>query len=433
VFWFSYNLLFHAVFLLMLPRFLWRMRRRGGYRKGFGQRLFRVSEDLLSHLSESRKPWIHAVSVGESQVALAFMAEWRRQVPVEQFIVTVNTSTAQAMVRPRLDARDLLLYPPVDSPRVVTKAIRRLRPSVLVLVETEIWPNLLRALRRGGVPVALLNGRISDRSFRRLRRLRFLTRRVYPMVDLFCMQSEEDAERARLLGAPPERVRVLHSAKYDVADRDPTAEALRRQRLLDLGYLVEGDPVLLGSSTWPGEEAALLRAFHALRPEFPRLRLVLVPRHAERAAEVEADLREAGLSWWRASALATAHGPAPDVLLVDTTGELVHYTALADIVFVGKSLGRAEGQNPLEAARAGCAVVAGPGMDNFRRVMADLREAKAIAEIMDEAELSDQIHTWLREPDEAKAQGARASALVESRRGSLARSVGEILRLPILR
>lgn len=426
MFWAGYNLLFHTVFLCMLPRFLWRMRRRGGYRRDFSQRLSRYSDDVRARLSEDRNLWLHAVSVGECQVGLAFIRAWREKHPDDRFVVTVNTSTAHAMAREQLHDRDILLYPPVDSPWVIRRALDAIRPRALILVETEVWPNLLHGLARRQVPVVLLNGRMSDRSYGRLRLVRGLTRRIYSMVTLFCTQSREDADRLTDLGAPADRVQVLHSAKYDVSERDPAEEATRRQELLDSGFLHGSEPVLLGSSTWPGEEAILADVVLALRQEIPDLKLILVPRHAERRADVEQTLQEHALTWWRRSEWQTVHGPPPDVLLVDTTGELRHFYATANMVFVGKSLYRLEGQNPLEAAAAGCAVVTGPGMANFRRIMADLEEADAVCRVRDAAELLDQVHTWLRHPEPTRAMGKRAESLVASRRGALERSVALI-------
>lgn len=407
----------------MLPHFLLRMKRRGGYAEGFGERIFRLSEGKRHQVSELRNPlWIHAVSVGELQVGLAFLKEWRRRHPGTRALVTVNTSTARGMAAEALGGEDVLLYPPVDSPWVLRRLLRAVRPQALVLVETELWPNMLRLLRGQGIPALLLNGRISDRSYQRMRRIPWVTRRVYPLLTRCCMQSVLDAERARVLGAPPGAVRVLHSVKYDVALPDPGAEAERRDRLREAGFLQEGDTVLLGSSTWPGEEAALIAAYVELRSQHPTLRLILVPRHFERAHEAEEALRLAGLGWVRWSAFR----PGGEVLVVDTTGELRHFSGLAQIVFVGKSLFRREGQNPLEAAAAGACVLTGPGMDNFRQVMADLREAEAVKEVDSPAGLCEALKEALEDPEGARARGRRARGLVDSRRGALGRSADEL-------
>jgi 3-deoxy-D-manno-octulosonic-acid transferase len=421
LFWFVYNLLFHVLYLLMLPHFLLRMRRRGGYRKDFGQRFFRVSEEERQRLSEGRKVWVHAVSVGELSVGLAFMKAWREKFPETAFLLTVNTSTAHKIAAEKLDARDVLLYPPLDSPWVIRKVLRTVDVQGLVLVETEMWPNLLRQLNRKGIPVMLLNGRISDRSFRRLQKVPFYTRRLYPLVSLYAMQSEEDANRAKGLGAPPEQVQVMHSAKYDVAARNPVEEQKRFARLIDSGFVDKDSVILLGSSTWPGEEKVLMTFFKQQREVFPFLRLILVPRHFERREEVKADAESLGLRlacWSSAENLKEA-----DVLMVDTTGELMHFTGIADRVFVGKSLFRCEGQNPLEAANAGKFVVTGQGMDNFRRIMHDLRMADAVKVARDPEELQQILLESLERPEAAWQQGERAAAWVQRCKGSIARSV----------
>lgn len=420
MFWIGYNILFHAVYLLLLPKFFWRMRRRGGYRRGFFQRVFRVSEADRARLSEDRKLWVHAVSVGELHVGLAFMKLWRETHPGVSFLLTVNTSTAHALAEKALDSRDVLLYPPVDSPWVLRRMLDTVRPRALVLVETEMWPNLLRALHRRGVPVILLNGRISDRSFDRLRQVPWLTRRIYPMVSLFCMQSEEDARRAKQLGAPPGRVQVFASGKYDVPPAEPAEESARREALQRMKILTPQSRILVGSSTWPGEEAVLARIYVALRERFPEFRLILVPRHFERTDEVQADLARTGLETLRWSAGEQEAGPNT-VLVVDTTGELRHFTGLAEMVLVGKSLFRSEGQNPLEAAAAGACIFTGPGMDNFREVMADLREAGGVWEVGDESELLQAVMHVLEDPQKGRAPGSRAAEWVDAKRGALKR------------
>lgn len=426
MFWFCYNLLFHLLYPLLLPKFFWRMWKRGGYRKGFWERVFRIPEADRARLSEGRNLWVHAVSVGELHVGLAWMDAWRAAHPDVRFLLTVNTSTAHKLAQARMNPRDTLLYPPLDSPWVLRRVFQTVKLSALVLVETEMWPNLLRTARRNHVPVVLLNGRISDRSFRRLSRVPAYTRRLYPMVDLFLMQSEADAGRARSLGAPEAATRVLPSTKYDVAVRDPEEEEKRRDALRTMGFLDHNAKLLLGSSTWPGEEGALARVYKSLRKETPDLRLLVVPRHFERADEAGAEIGAEGLGWSRWSAVRDGEGTPREVLVVDTTGELRHFTGIADIVFVGKSLFRAEGQSPIEAAAAGRALVTGPGMANFHQVMEDLRGASAVAEVGNEAELAERIRLDLLNPGEARARGQKAAELVASKRGALKAAVAYI-------
>ena len=421
-----YNLLFHLVYLLMLPKFFLRMRKRGGYWNDFGERIFRLSEEKGKRLSEHRKIWIHAVSVGEFGVAKAFMQEWRKTHPEDGFVVTVNTSTGHALAEKALTENDVLLYPPLDSPWIVKRALDTLRPRALVLVETEMWPNLLWGCEKRDIPVMLLNGRMSDRSFGRLQKVGFYTRRIYPLVSRFCMQSEADANRVKELGAPEDRVRVLHSVKYDGMTRDLEAEEERKNRLLKTGFLQENSVVILGSSTWPGEERVLMEAVKELQKEYSELRLILVPRHAERRQELLTEADELGVKIRCWSAASDEELGEADVVMVDTTGELKHFTGFADRVFVGKSLFMKEGQNPLEAANAGKWIITGPGMNNFRQVMSDLREVQAVMEITSPDELESALLCSLEDEAVAKEQGLRAKQVVDSHQGGLVRSVEEL-------
>jgi 3-deoxy-D-manno-octulosonic-acid transferase len=413
----------------MLPHFLLRMRRRGGYRKDFGQRLFRLSDADLTKVSDGRKLWVHAVSVGELSVGLSFMKDWRKRFPETNFLLTVNTSTAHKIAKDHLDARDILLYPPLDSPWVIRKLLNTVDVQGLVLVETEMWPNILRQLNARTLPVMLLNGRISDRSFRRLHKVPSYTQRLYPLVSLYAMQSEEDAERARGLGAPADKVQVMHSAKYDVAERDLEEEKQRLDRLHKSGFLNEASLILLGSSTWPGEEKVLMRCFQENRERYPALKLILVPRHFERREEVLADAAGLGLSLACWSNDSDEDLKLADILMVDTTGELKHFTGFADQVFIGKSLFRSEGQNPLEAANAGKFIITGPGMDNFRQIMQDLNEADAVQIARDQEDLCRILHESLDHKEQASLKGERATAMVQKRKGSIARSVNSFAEL----
>lgn len=406
------------------------MRRRGGYRAGFGERWAKFTETQRGILDEPDRPvWVHAVSVGEFHVADAFMKKLREQRPDVRFVLTVNTSTARKMALATVKEPDLVLYPPVDSPLVQRRALRQIRPKAMVLVENEVWPNQCRILHKAGVPITLLNGRLSDRSYSRLRKLRRVTGRIYPLIDLFCMQSKEDAERIRDLGAPAGRVQVLPSAKYEIAERDPEAEGERKELLRACGFLTEG-PVLMGSSTWPGEEDVLLRIYTQQKEAHPGLRLILVPRHAERMKEVEESLQRANVRYVRRSQLNMDDRTTdPDVFVLDTTGELRHFYAFANLVFVGKSLFRPEGQSPIEAARAGCSVIVGPGMANFKRVMQDLREASAVCEVRNEAELMKAVSEGLTFFEQSVEQGRRAAELTRANAGALSRSVELFLNL----
>jgi 3-deoxy-D-manno-octulosonic-acid transferase len=283
--WFLYNILFIVGFVLMMPRFLYRMARRGGYARDFGQRFVWYGSDVRAQLAEGGRIWIHAVSVGEIFIALKFMNDWRIRRPDLRFVLTTTTSTAHAIGRRNVKAPDVLLYFPLDIPWVMRRVLDAIRPRALIMVELELWPNLVRLAKRRGLPIMLVNGRISDHSFRGYNKLRAFTRRILPMIDLLCVQSETDRKRFLHLGAREQAVRIMGSAKYDVATADVSGAAKARAVLESAG-LSDGGPYLLGGSTWRGEEAILLDALMALRGRCPSLVLLLAPRHAERTPSV---------------------------------------------------------------------------------------------------------------------------------------------------
>lgn len=431
--WVVYNLLFAIVYLLMLPHFFLRMWRRGGYRRGFCERFASYSIPQREALKAGPKVWIHAVSVGEMFVALAFIRELRRRNPSLRFVISTTTSTGHALARSRIAPEDVLVYVPVDFPWVVRRAIRAINPLALLLVEGEIWPNIMRHLHKLGVPVALVNGRLSAKSFAGFRRVRAFAADVFSMPVFFAAQGEEDAERYLALGAQPERVAVMGSAKYDIALAD--AENVRPPAaVLERAGFPSGARLVVGGSTWPGEEKILLKILRQLRQEFPAARLVLAPRHAERADSIEADLRESGLEWVRRRALDSAPSRVPaDVLLVDTTGELKGFYAAADIVFVGKSLAAHGGQNIMEPAALGKPVIVGPNMENFQPIMRDALKARAVLQVASPEELEQRISDLLRDPAARECFSQSARSLVRDKAGVIAATVDRlILDIPAL-
>ena len=426
--WCFYHILFTFGFLLLLPKYLLRMRKRGGYRDGFAQRFGRYETGIAAKLADGRRRvWIHAVSVGETYVALGLMKTLRARDPDAAFILSLNTPTARAIAGSRLGAEDVLVYFPVDSPAFVNRALDALRPAALILVECELWPTLLRTCARRGIPMALVNGRVSDRSYRGYRRIRFLMRRLLPLFRVLCMQGEQDARRLAALGAPADRLRVLGSAKYEIGTEDPAAEdaaAADLERTCG-----SGRRVWLGASTWPGEEQALGELHMKLAAEFPGLLLVLAPRHAERAPEVCATLEAMGLTYVTRSGRRGASSvptDRPAVFLLDTTGELKNFYALAEVVFVGKSLASHGGQNPIEPACRGRAVVCGPHMENFGPVMADFHAAGALVQVQDAVGLGRAVRELLSDEPLRDELGRRAHALVRRQSGALERTVGEL-------
>ena len=416
-----YNLLFPIVFLLMLPKFLLRMRRRGGYRNDFEQRFGTYSEDTLVRFEETGRIWVHAVSVGEIHIALRFIEEYRVREPDARFVLSTNTSTAHKIGREQIDARDVLIYFPIDLLFVMKRVFNTIQPVKVVLVECEFWLNLIYEAERRGVPVSLINGRISDSSFKNYRRFHSYTRSLLRRINPICVQGRQDAERVLELGAHPETVKTLSTAKYDLpppaVDLDvPAREVLRRAGVADDAL------IWVGGSTWPGEEEALCRIYKTLRKKYPRLFLVLVPRHVERRDHVVAAVEGAGL---RCSLRSQGGAPA-DVLVVDTTGELMSFYAAADLVFVGKSLCEHGGQNPIEPALLGKPVVVGPNMENFPAVMDDFASAEALCQVQDFQTLEKAVAELLDDSVAREELGAAAAELVESRRGVISEMVREV-------
>jgi len=366
--------------------------------------------------------WVHAVSVGEVMAAVplvqALVARW----PAADIVVSTVTATGERVARARLGEAVAMLTFPLDFRGAVRRTVRRVDPACFIALETELWPNLLRALREAKVPAVLANGRISDRSSRRYRWVRGLFRRVLRDVALFCMQSEEDARRIINLGAPPERVLVTGNLKMEAHSGDAGAEQLWR-RLLHLGQA----PVVVAGSTHRGEEAIVLDAFQAVRSGADGLRLVLAPRHPERLDEVESLARARGLSVVRRSRVSPGNG-AP-VVLLDTMGELASLYAVADVIFVGGSLVPVGGHNVVEPALHAKAVVFGPHMTNFRDAAALLLRADAAVQVEDGAALATTLGRLLGDAPARRALGRAAWSAVRSHQGACVRTIAALERV----
>jgi 3-deoxy-D-manno-octulosonic-acid transferase len=408
----------------MVPRFLWRMKRRGGYGRDFANRFGHYRPDVAARLDEGGRIWIHAVSVGELYVGMKFAEALRRRRPDVRFVMSTTTSTAYAIGREQVADPDVLVYFPLDFPLVMRRVLARIRPAALILVEGELWPNLVRQAADRGIPVFLVNGRVSAHSFRGYQKLRFFTRRLFPRFDALCVQSNADRDRLIALGAPDESVHVMNSAKYEVAESNPQAEEGAARILRSAG--INGEQrILMGGSTWAGEEGILLDHYQELRKEFPGVTLVLVPRHVERTAEVLEEVRRRKLSVRLRSEIEERNGVAEprDVFLIDTTGELKNFYRHADVIFVGKSLCAKGGQNIIEPALHGKPVVVGPHMSNFPVVMEDFRDAGAICQVGSAGELKVALRELLSDPEQCAQMGRNAAQLVREKAGAVEQTV----------
>ena len=267
--WWLYNLLFPVAYACLLPHFFLRMWRRGGYRRDFCQRFASYRREVAALLDAPGRPvWIQAVSVGELAVAFSLMDELRRIDPSVRFVLTCNTSTGHALALKRLAPPDVTLYFPMDTPGVMRRALRRIRPSAIVLVENEIWPNWIRSAAKMGIPAVMVNGRISAHSHKGYRKLRPFTRDLLPRIRWFCMQTEGDRDRLLDLGAPADRMEITGSAKYDISPTPPEARD-RARAVLDRAGIAPSRRILVGGSTWDGEEAALLDFYARNRAAHP--------------------------------------------------------------------------------------------------------------------------------------------------------------------
>lgn len=423
--WILYNVLFVIGFLLMLPRFLVRMARRGGYMRDFQQRFGRYGAAVEARLREGSRIWVHAVSVGEVYVALKLMAHWRARRPGLRFVLSTTTSTGHGIAERLLDPADVLIYFPLDLPWITRRVLDIIDPLAIVLVELELWPNLVRQAHARSVPVILMNGRVSDHSFGGYRKLRAFTSRLLPMIDVLCVQTRLDGERLAMLGADPARIRVLGTAKYDVATFDPAGEADARA-VLRRAHIAEDNLILLGGSTWAGEEHALLDAYKGLKTRYRNLVLVLAPRHAERTPQVLKEIQDHAMKVVRRTELKDPEATArarPQVFLLDTTGELKSFYACADVIFIGKSLTQHGGQNIIEPALYGRPIVVGRNMENFRAVVEDMTEADALVQVGDLQSLRRSLDDLFSNPQRRREIGERAARVVREKVGTIDRTL----------
>lgn len=391
------------------------MLRRGGYAARLADRFALYPDGLLASVSDP--VWIHAVSVGEVQVAGQLMREWRHVDPTVRFCFSTTSSTGWKMALREVTARDVLIYNPLDFPNFVKSALKRIRPRAVILTESELWPNFILRARKMGIPLYLINARVSDRSAPRYRLARFFFRDVLAAFTRIFAQSDLDAQRLLAAGAPKEVVTVTGSFKFDVARRNSEKETELT------AWIKPASPVWLGGSTWPGEDLVLLRIYRKYLASGRTATLVLAPRHFEKADAVEANCRQEGFACIRRSRGDTGFGAPSDrpaVFLADTTGELMGLYGIADKVFVGKSLCAHGSQNMIEPCLCGKPTAVGPHTENFRPVMSDLLAANAIVQVRDAAELERFFFT------EMPGLGARATAAVEKRRGVVAHCVAVI-------
>jgi 3-deoxy-D-manno-octulosonic-acid transferase len=424
-------LLYNALWLLAFPGVLCYLALRrlfsGKYRQNLGSRLgfgFKGHER-----PQNRKViWVHALSVGEVLSAIHLVRSLRERFPEDEIVVSTTTESGQLIARQKLGSLNChFFYLPLDFWWLVRRMVKTIGANLFVLVETDLWPNLLWCLAKARIPIVLVNGRLSDRSFGRYQRLRRFFFQALNHITFFCMQSVEDASKMQMLGIEPAKIKVTGNLKFD----QPLEKAVSREReelVRELAWTPPGFTWIAGS-THPGEEDIILKVYSRLRQQFSELCLVLAPRSQERFTEVYRLVVQLGWQTARRSQLLEKRDTEipVDVLILDTMGELACFYSLGNFAFVGGSLVPLGGHNPLEAAQRGLPVVFGPHMDNFREIARILVESGGAFQVVDELELFEQVQAWLVAPAMCSEQGRKAGSALLAHRGAVARNM-EVIR-----
>ena len=417
-----YSVLVLAVAVLASPWFVYQALRYKKYVGSLGQRMGYLPVSFNMDADESI--WIHAVSVGEVLTARPLISDLKRRYPNLRMFLSTTTMAGQQLARRSVQDVDAVFYFPFDLGFVVRRTLDLVRPKLFIMMETEIWPNLLHECRKRGVKTAVVNGRLSARSYPRYRMVRGFMRRVLDHVDRFLVQSEESARRFIDLGADPGRVVVTGSLKFDSLDLSPNAlQARSRDRVLRYFRVPPARPVIVAGSTMKGEESAVLRAFRRVRTATPNVLLVLAPRHPERFGEVEQLVRSEGWKTAKRTDLAIDSEPRVDVVVLDTIGELATVYQIGTVVFVGGSLVATGGHNVLEPAVFGKPIVFGPHMENFAEIADAFVTNGAGVQLANEHQLDEALMSLMSDPVRRARLGAAARALVEANRGAKEKSV----------
>ncbi|HMJ06267.1 MAG TPA: glycosyltransferase N-terminal domain-containing protein [Chthoniobacterales bacterium] len=422
-----YNLLFPLGFLVFLPGYLLKMRRRGGYQRHFGQRFGFYDVAVRKRLEAGARTWIYAVSVGEVAIALKLAAKLRELDSGFACVLTTTTTTGFAFAEKEAPAWMEVLYNPLDFWPIMQHAFAVIRPVRILLVEAEVWPNLAAGAQARGIPLALVNARLSARSERRFLSWRRFVAPTFRCLDLVCVPEPGDAERWAAFGISRDLIHEVGSIKYD--SMETGTDTVLPRRILGSFCIDGARPILLAGSTHAGEEEILARAFLQLRAEFPTLVLMIAPRHVERTAEIGRHLQQLRLQVALRSARDSGHRAEPDCLLLDTTGELRDWYAVATVVFIGKSLTAHGGQNPVEPILAGKPVIFGPHMENFAVLARSLLEHDAALQVQDAAELIDRCAELLRDPARRSELVQNAERVLARHRGATARTAELVLSL----
>lgn len=414
-----YNILLVLLTVLLSPVILFKLITVPKYRGGISQKLGRIRKQVRKVIKGSRPIWVHAVSVGEVMAAHPLIRELKKKYPNRKLILSTVTVTGNHTAHQRVPEADAVFFFPFDFPWIVRRVIREIDPAIVLVAETELWPNFFRELKRADIPSAVINGRISPHSFRNYMKFKKFFSQVFSNVTIFCMQSAGDATRIKEIGAPLDRVMVTGNLKFD--QKVPTKQPSPIQ-------IPKGSKVITAGSTHRGEEAALLDIFRRLREKFPELLLIIAPRHPERFNEVEGLINKAGYECQRRT---RSKGTIKDVLLLDTIGELRSFYGICDLAFVGGSLVKVGGHNLLEPAAMKKPVIFSRYMFNFKEISEALISAGGGILVKDKDELYVQAEKLLSDKNYAWQIGSKAFAVIEANSGATKRTidaVGNLIR-----
>ena len=409
-----YNLILIVVTIILSPYILFKLITVPKYRGGISQKLGRVRKGVLRILNNTRPIWVHAVSVGEVMAAHPLIRDLRKKYPHRKFILSTVTVTGNYTAKQRVPEADAVFYFPFDYPWIVRRVIRMINPAIVLVAETELWPNFFRELKRQGIPSALVNGRISPKSYGNYLKFKSFFTEVFENVTLFCMQSEEDAARIQDIGASADKIMITGNLKFD--QKIPTAQ---QQPVA----IAPGRKVITAGSTHRGEEAILLEIYSRLRKTHHDLVLIIAPRHPERFDEVCGLITSAGYVCQRRTRI---KGPVRDVVLLDTIGELRAFYSLCNIAFVGGSLVKVGGHNLLEPAAMKKPVIFSSYMFNFKEISEALIHAGGGIMVKDKEELYGKLDNLLSDNELARSIGEKAFKVIAANSGATARTIDAV-------
>lgn len=421
-----YNILFFIFFLLSAPYYFLKLWRRGNWRTKFWERFGFYDKKIKDELSGSQNNsiWLHAVSVGEVNIAMRLLKDLIQRFPRKKFVISTTTSTGMELLNKNLPPGVTKIYYPIDFPFCVNRAIKTIAPGLIIIVEAEIWPNLLWTANKRKIPVALVNARLSDKSFKNYKKFKFLFKPLFASLIAVGCHDEFDKQRLIELGCDSQKITITGNIKFDAA-YPPKEGKLNIEKLLAQIGISSDTPILIGGSTHSGEEEILANIAKRLRGKWKNLFLILVPRHFERTKEVEEVLKNSGLSYvLRTDINEEFQTSAPvECLLVNTTGELRDFYRCATVVFIGKSLTAKGGQNPIEPAALGKPIVFGPNMQNFASIARAFLDGKAAIQVANPAELEKAIDALLADVDLRKQLGENAIKVIQNNSGAVAKTI----------